>query len=54
LIAVAIGCNNIEPPLLGAYGYDPPGDTKPDPVTVNDSNSNPTGIDISAQNPPPH
>jgi|GEM_PF-1588458 len=40
--------------MLGAYGYDPPGDTAPDPVTVNGSNPNPTGIDISAQNPPPY
>jgi hypothetical protein len=38
--------------MLGAYGYDPPGDTEPDPVTVDDANPNPTGIDISAQNPP--
>ena len=54
MTAVAIGCDNIEPPPLGAYGYDPPGDTGPDPVTVNGSNPNPTGIDISAQNPPPY
>jgi hypothetical protein len=38
------------PNIYGAYGYDPPGDPTPDPVTVDATTPDPTGIDFDASN----
>ena len=36
--------------MYGAYGFDPPGDTTPDPVTVDGNDPDVTDIDFSASN----
>ncbi|MCP4229486.1 MAG: hypothetical protein GY771_04985 [bacterium] len=45
-----VGLFDAESNMYGAYGFDPPGDTTPDPVTVDAGTPNPSGIDFDASN----